>query len=171
MLVAELLNLLCQLPVQVIALAFCGLGLLVSDITQNLGTHWAVRWEHFLDGAGGKVHTRLGHHRMHNLGCTEEVRTPGGIIPQARALESLFVLLVPLLAGFLVFLDQIKVSHTDLLKVKQVDGLRKVLVEVWILFWPLVVAQCHDGRAVLQLFDILILFFQVSNSTTVFGHL
>ena len=77
---------------------------------------------------------------MDNLGSTEEVSTTGGVVAQARALESLFVLLVTLLAGFLIFLNQIKVSHTDLLKVKQVDGLRKVLVEVGVLFWPLEVA-------------------------------
>ena len=108
---------------------------------------------------------------MNNLGCTEEVSPTGGVIPQARALESLFVLLVPLLAGFLVLLDQIKVSHTNLLKVEQVDCLCEVLVEVWILFWALVVAQCHDGRAIFQLLDILILFRQVSDSTAVISHL
>ena len=171
MLVAELLNLLGQLPVEVVALTLCGLGLLVSDIAQNLGTHWAVRWEHFLDGAGGKIHTRFGHDGVNNFAGTEEVGTPGGVIPQARALESLFILLVTLLAGFLIFLDQIKVSHTDLLKVEQVDGLRKVLVEVWVLFWAFELTQGHDGRAILQLLDILILFFQVSNSTAVVSHL
>ena len=105
LLVAELLNLLGQLPVEVVALTLCGLGLLVSDIAQNLGTHWAVRWEHFLDGAGGKIHTRFGHDGVDNFAGTKEVSTTGGIIAQARALETFLVLLVPLLACFLVLLN------------------------------------------------------------------
>ena len=115
LLVAELDDLLSQLPIEVVALTLCGLGFLVSDIAQNLSAHWAVRGEHLFDGAGGKVNASLGHDGVDNLGGTEEVSTAGGVIPQARSFETLLILLVSLLAGFLVLLDQIKVSHTDLL--------------------------------------------------------
>ena len=50
-LVAELLDLLGQLPVHVVALALGDLGLGLGHLAQNLGAGRAIRWEQLLHGA------------------------------------------------------------------------------------------------------------------------
>ena len=88
---------------------------------------------------------------MHHAAGALELSTAGGVIAQTGALQTLFVLLVALLAGLLVLLDQLEIPHPDLLQLKRLDGLGEVLVEVFILVRALEALEVDHSRAVGQL--------------------
>ena len=85
LLVAELFNLLGQLPVGVVALALGALGLLVGHFAKDLGAHRAVWRKHFFDGAGCKVDARLSHDWVDNFRGSEERSATGGVVAHASA--------------------------------------------------------------------------------------
>ena len=113
LLVAELFDLLRQLPVHVVALALGLLNLLLVHLTHDLGPHGTVRREQFLDGSGGKVHAGFCHHRVNHLGGAHEGSPARSVLAHAGALETFFVLLVALLTGTLVHLDKFDVPQSN----------------------------------------------------------
>ena len=111
LLVAELLDLLSELPVHEVALALGDVGFVLGDVAQDLGLGRAVRREHLLDGPGGKVDAGFGHHGVDHLGRAVEVGPARGIVAHTRAPDALLVLLVALFAGVLVLLHQLDVAQ------------------------------------------------------------
>ena len=111
MLVTELGNLFGQLPVGVVTLTLGTFNLLVGGLAQNLGAHWAIRWEQFLDGAGCEVHASLCHDRVNHLAGAVEHSTAGRVIAHPGTLETFFILLVALATCLLVFLDEVEIAH------------------------------------------------------------
>ena len=145
MLVAKLFNLLGELPVHEVALALGNRRLLLSHVTQDFGLGRAVRREHLFDGAGSKVNAGFGHHGVNHLGCAVEVGSTGSVVAHAGALDALFVLLVALLAGLLVLLNQLNVAQSQSVKVLVMDqvAVGQVLVEVLVFHRPLGVQSDH----------------------------
>ena len=94
MLVAELFDLLSDLPVEVVLLALCTLGLHVVHLAKYLGADRTVWWVHLFDGLGSEVNAAFRHGWVHNLGCAHEGRTARCVIAHASATDALFVLLV-----------------------------------------------------------------------------
>ena len=131
LLVAELFDLLGDLPVQKVPLALRALGLQLIDLAQNLGAHGAIRREQLLDGTGRKVHAPLGHDRVYGTAGTHKVGTAGGVLAHAGAPNALLVLLVPVFPGGLVLLQQLDVPHSQRVQIVAVHRLGHVGVEVW----------------------------------------
>ena len=139
LLVAELFDLLGELPVHEVALALGDCGLLFVHVAQDLGLGRAVWREHLFDGAGGEVNAGLGHHGVNHLGCAVEVGSARCVVAHTGALNALFVLLIALLAGVLVLLDQLDVAQGQRVKVHVVDqvAVGQVLIEVLVVHWTL----------------------------------
>ena len=119
-------------------------------MAQDLGLDGAVRWEHLFDGTRGEVHTGLGHDGVNHLGSAREGCATGGVLAQTGALEAFLVLLVALLTGLLVFLNQADVAQGEAAQIKGVDDFGKVLVELAVFHWAFGVHLDHHG-AVRQL--------------------
>ena len=141
------------MPVEEVALALGPLRLQVVHFANDLGADRAVRWEQLLDGAGCKVHAALGHNRMHHLGCAVEVGSAGCVLAQPGALHALFVLLVALLAGVFVLVQQVDVPHAQAVQLVAVHGLDHVGVKVGRLLRAGGV-HAHHGGAVGHLHDV-----------------
>ena len=114
MLVAELFDLLSQLPVHVVAFALSLLDLGLIHVAKDLGAGGAIWRKHLFDGTGGEVNAGFCHGRVHNFAGAHEGCTAGGIIAHARTLQTLFVFLVALFTGLLVVLDQVHVAQGNL---------------------------------------------------------
>ena len=113
LLIPKFWDLLGQLPVHVVALALGYLGFDLVNVTNDLGFGGAVRGKQLFDGSGGKIDTGLGHDRVDHLACALEVRPAGCVMAQPGALDAVFVLLIALLAGFLVFLNELDVPQSN----------------------------------------------------------
>ena len=172
LLVPELLDLVGQLPVHVVALALGDLRLLVVHIAKDVGANRTIGREKLLHRTGCEVYARLGHDRVNYLAGALEVSTAGCVVAQAGATQAVFVLLVALLPGFLVLLKQVEVAQADVIHVAHVHRLGEVLVEVLILSRPLeVIFHRDDSRTVRHLFNAGRLVGQLYLSAAVLVHL
>ena len=153
MLVAELFDLLGNLPVHEVALAFGTLLFVLVLLAQNFGAHRAVWREHFFDGAGSKVNTAFCHGRVDDFGCAHERGATGGVIAHAGTTDALFVLLVAQFAGVLVVLQQVDVAGSNATEIKLIQVLGHVAVEVRVDLGA-VIGNGYDRRAIRQFFRI-----------------
>ena len=113
LLVAEFLDLLGQLPVHVVAFALSDLGFLLGDVAQDLGTGRTIRRKELFDRPGSKIHAGFSHNRVDDLAGAVEVGPAGCVIAQAGAPNTLFVLLIALLSGFFVLLNELNVLQGE----------------------------------------------------------
>ena len=109
LLVAELLDLLSNLPVQEVLLALCNLRLEIIHLAQDLGLDWAVRREKLFNRSSSKVHTTFGHSRVNDLGSAHEGRATGSVITHASTTDALLILLVTQFSSLLISLQKIQI--------------------------------------------------------------
>ena len=129
-LVTVLLNLGRQLPVHEARLAVGFLKLLGRYVAIDPRFNRARCREQLLDGTRRKINAGFGQHGVHDTRRTIELSTTRGIVAKSTSAQSFFILLVALLAGLLVRLDQLTQFATNGIQRISVDDLSKVVVKV-----------------------------------------
>ena len=144
LLVAELLDLLGELPVHVITLAVSASFGFLIHVANDVGAHRTVGREQLFDRPRFEIDTGLSHHRVHHLGRTREGRSTRCVVAQPGAPQPLFVLLVALFPRLLVFFNQVDVLQRDLVQVPIINLVSQIGVEVLIFLGTFELVHADD---------------------------